>query len=95
MVRPDAHRALEPAGTECRQLHIFPARIAWRNRPHWSGLFIDVMDVQVACMAAGTFGQHAVSAAHESSPGGAAGSAGGGVFGPPADFGGVHCAAQL
>jgi hypothetical protein len=46
-------------------------------------------------MAAGAFGQHAVSTAHESSPGGAAVIAGGGVPGPPADFGGVHCAAQL
>jgi hypothetical protein len=46
-------------------------------------------------MAAGAFGQHAVSAAHESSPGGAAGIAGGGVVVPSADFGGVHCVAQL
>jgi hypothetical protein len=91
-----SHRLKRLAPVEpAPQLHTFIARIAWRNRAHWSGFFIVVMDVQDPCMAAGAFGQHVVSAAHESSPGGAAGSAGGGVVVPPADFGGVHCVAQL
>jgi hypothetical protein len=77
------------------QLHTRIARIAWRNCAHCAGFFIVVMDVQDPCMAAGAFGQHVVSAAHESSPGGAAGSDGGGVAVPPADGGGVHCAEQL
>jgi hypothetical protein len=76
-------------------LHTLPARIAASICPHCAVFFIDAMFVQLGCMAAGIFGQHAVSAAHESSPGTGAGSAGGGVAVPPADFGGVHCAAQL
>jgi hypothetical protein len=76
-------------------LHTLAARIPASICPHCAGFFIDAMFVQVGCIAAGIFGQHALSAAHESSPGGAAGSAGAGVVVPPADFGGVHCAAQL
>jgi hypothetical protein len=74
-------------------LQTFAARIPARSCPHCVAFFVPTTVVQVGWSAAGIFGQQAVSAAHESSPGTAV-TAGAGAA-PPACPCGAHAVPQL